>query len=370
MPIYKTKEKDKTGQTKYKVRINYIDRLGNAKQLTRVAYGYQNAKMLELKLQTENKEPTTSMTFEELYILFINAKKYEVRETTLERLETCFRIHILPYFETTKINKIKLANINDWKNYILDKGLATRTNQHAFSDLRTFFNWATKNAYISESPIMLAENFKNAYETSKQDKIRYYTADEFKQYIEVAHADAATKDDYRYYTFFMIAYFTGMRKGEINALTWADFKDDKLSVKRSIAQKLKGEDRITPPKNKSSYRAIQCPKPLLEVLEQQKKRQSLSSAFTKDNLICGFDKALRDTTLDKKNRAFAKMADLPRITIHEFRHSHATLLANNGINIQEIARRLGHSDVQETWNTYSHLYPKEEERAIEILNNI
>lgn len=46
------------------------------------------------------------------------------------------------------------------------------------------------------------------------------------------------------------------------------------------------------------------------------------------------------------------------------------VLANSGINIQGIARRLGHSDVQMTWNTYSHLYPKEEERAIEILNKI
>ncbi len=52
------------------------------------------------------------------------------------------------------------------------------------------------------------------------------------------------------------------------------------------------------------------------------------------------------------------------------RHSHASLLANEGINIQEIARRLGHSNVEVTWNIYSHLYPREEERALEILNKI
>ena len=51
-------------------------------------------------------------------------------------------------------------------------------------------------------------------------------------------------------------------------------------------------------------------------------------------------------------------------------HSHASLLANEGINIQEIARRLGHSDIKMTWNTYSHLYPREEERAIIILDKI
>ncbi|MBS6838036.1 MAG: tyrosine-type recombinase/integrase [Clostridiales bacterium] len=55
---------------------------------------------------------------------------------------------------------------------------------------------------------------------------------------------------------------------------------------------------------------------------------------------------------------------------HDFRHSHASLLENEGINIQEIARRLGHTDVNMTWYTYSHLYPKEEERAVDILNKI
>ncbi|MEZ3439790.1 MAG: hypothetical protein K1W18_13015 [Oscillospiraceae bacterium] len=43
---------------------------------------------------------------------------------------------------------------------------------------------------------------------------------------------------------------------------------------------------------------------------------------------------------------------------------------NNGINIQEVSRRLGHSDIEMTWNTYSHLYPREEERAVEVLNQI
>jgi integrase len=79
---------------------------------------------------------------------------------------------------------------------------------------------------------------------------------------------------------------------------------------------------------------------------------------------------LRDSSLDNKNKQFAELAGLPHIRIHDFRHSHASLLANEGINIQEIARRLGHSNIEMTWNTYSHLYPREEERAVQILNKI
>ena len=79
---------------------------------------------------------------------------------------------------------------------------------------------------------------------------------------------------------------------------------------------------------------------------------------------------MRDSTLDNKNKMFAKAAGLKHIRIHDFRHSHASLLANEGINIQEIARRLGHSKIEMTWNTYAHLYPREEERAVKILNKI
>ena len=92
--------------------------------------------------------------------------------------------------------------------------------------------------------------------------------------------------------------------------------------------------------------------------------------FSEENYICGADKPLRDSTIQKRNIKFAQLAGIKTIRIHDFRHSHASLLANEGINIQEISRRLGHSNVEITWNTYSHLYPREEERAVKILNKI
>ena len=77
-----------------------------------------------------------------------------------------------------------------------------------------------------------------------------------------------------------------------------------------------------------------------------------------------------DKKKKKRNTQYANAAGLPHIRIHDFRHTHASLLVNEGINIQEIARRLGHSKVEQTWNTYSHLYPREEERAVAILDGI
>lgn len=92
--------------------------------------------------------------------------------------------------------------------------------------------------------------------------------------------------------------------------------------------------------------------------------------FTEGYRICGGIDCIRDSTVCNKGFEFADKAGLPHIRLHDFRHSHASLLASEGINIQEIARRLGHSNVEMTWNTYSHLYPQEEERAVGILNKI
>lgn len=161
-----------------------------------------------------------------------------------------------------------------------------------------------------------------------------------------------------------------MRKGEINALNWNDIKDDEIHITKSIAQNLRGKDRITPPKNKSSIRVIQIPVPLKKVLDEHYKRCKSMARFDNNMFVCGGKAALRNSYLDIINKHFAENVGVKHIRIHDFRHSHASLLANSGINIQEVARRLGHSDIKTTLQTYSHLYPKENEKALIILNNI
>ena len=110
--------------------------------------------------------------------------------------------------------------------------------------------------------------------------------------------------------------------------------------------------------------------PLIDILQEHKKRQQINPQYSEDSRILGDGRCIRDTTLEERNKYYAKLAGVKKIRIHDFRHSHASLLVNMGINIQQVAKRLGHTKVEITWNTYSHLYPREEERAIEILNAV
>lgn len=382
MPIYKSKGK-KDGKQRYRVRINYTDVFGNAQQIERVAYGLDEAKDLERQLARDVKEENitkTRMTVQELYEEYVEVKKYEVREASLKKSKTVIESYVIPIFGNTSLSKLNAPLLNKWKAGIEEKRIKVKgeekplkiqTKKYIFGKFRALLNYAVQMEYIAKNPLLKVGNFKDV--NFVKEEMSYYTPEEFKKFITAVKEyaeNAPNLSAWDYYVFFNIAFYTGMRKGEIHALRWTDIQGEYISVSRSINQKLNGGDRETPPKNKSSIRTLQIPAPLMNILEEQKARQQTLQSFSENWHICGGYRSLRDTSVENINIRCAKEAGLKKIRIHDFRHSHASLLANEGINIQEIARRLGHSKIEMTWNTYAHLYPREEERAIEILNKV
>lgn len=378
MPIYKSNGK-KDGLQKYNVRINYVSESGQAKQLTRVAYGLDAAKDLERRLlhdlKSNGENSVRKMTVRQLFEEYAAVKKYEVRQSTYDKTVRTFAYYIFPTLADVCIDKLSAKILQDWKISLEERDLALKTKKNVYSELRTMFNYAVRMEYLPKSPLVKVGNFKDPLATKQE--INFYTPDEFRAYIRVAKEMALQKQkeendlfEWNYYVFFNIAFYTGLRKGEIHALRWCDIDGAYLSVKHSITQKLHNEDVETPPKNKSSIRTIQIPLPLIKILDEHKKRQILLGNWSSDHRVLGEERCLRDTTIQKRNNLYATLAGVKRIRIHDFRHSHASLLANMGINIQEVARRLGHAKIEMTWNTYSHLYPREEERAIAVLNQV
>lgn len=372
MPINKV-EGRKNGLQKYRVRINYTDEFGKARQLERTAYGMDEARKIESQLLTKvhaGELTGECMTFRKLCDSYLKAKSDDVRETTIEKASKILELHVLPYFENTKLSKLSIPLLQEWKTEINKKNYALTTRKNIYSTFRVVLNYAVLMGYMQSNPLKKIGGFKDVSTVKKQ--IDYYTAEEFKRFISAALDSAKISNDFEwnYYVFFNIAFYTGARKGEIYALKWSDIDNNILHIRRSIAQKLKGGDRETPPKNKTSTRDIQLPKTLIEILKEHKRRYKEYPGFNDDWRICGGPSCIRDTSVANKNIKYSKLAEIKTIRIHDFRHSHASLLANEGINIQEIARRLGHAKIEMTWNTYSHLYPREEERAVKILDNI
>lgn len=375
MPIYKT-DKKKDGLQGYRVRVAYTTADGAHKQTERTAYGRAEAQLLERRLIEELSappapEPSPACTVKAFYDEYIQAKAGEVRASTLDKTKCILKTHVLPTLGKLPLDQLDASTLQAWKNGIGAKDLKILMKQNTYRELRAMLNYAVKLDRIPANPLLKVGNFRDAYAEPEREKLHYYTKDQFQSFIKAAEARTKTLYDWGVYVFFCIAYFTGMRKGEINALRWTDLDGNLLTVRRSVNQKVAGQPpEETPPKNKSSYRTIQAPAPLMAVLAAHNARQQQDTRYSDSWYICGGPSCISDTNLSNRNNEYADAAGLPRIRIHDFRHSHASLLCNEGINIQEVARRLGHSNVEITWKTYAHLYPREEERAVAVLDTI
>lgn len=380
MSIFKdTRKKDKSGLKPYRVVVYYTDEQGKKKPIERHTYGLNEAKELEQQLEKQyNGENGATAKHGEMTVndLIEKYKKYHeirTRATSHDATMRALRLRVQPYVGDCRLNELTQQKLSEWQIKLNGEKLSLVTKQNAYSAFTAMLNYAVKMEFIPKNNLTLLGNFKDTELVDiPHQRLRYYTAEQFQKYITLMKDDCKTVEDWGYFVFFSIAFYTGARKGEIHALKWSDIDGNILHIRRSINQKLKGDDVETAPKNKSSIRDLQLPEPLMKILTEHKERQRNAAPlqFSEEFRVCGGERPLRDTSIDKHNRKYADKAELPHITIHEFRHSHVSVLANEGINIQEIARRLGHSNVQETWNTYSHLYPREEERAVEILNEI
>ena len=222
MPIYKANGK-KDGLQKYNVRVNYVNGNGEAKQLTRTAYGSDAAKDLERRLIVEIKDkneiPAKKMTMQQLFDEYIAAKKYEVRESTIDKDKRNYRLYLLPMMSNVRIDKLTIQKLQEWKRSIEEKDLALKTRNHAYSLFRAILNYALKMEYIQRNPLPIVGNFKDALYTKAEMLI--YTAQEFTQYIstvkmlaEERQAKHSDLSEWEYYVLFNIAFYTGLRKGE------------------------------------------------------------------------------------------------------------------------------------------------------------
>lgn len=125
---------------------------------------------------------------------------------------------------------------------------------------------------------------------------------------------------------------------------------------------------ITTPKNRSSYRNVLMPHNLVQMLWEHKDRCKTEYGFQEDWFVFGSQEPLSDQTIRRRLNEYADKAGVKRIRVHDLRHSHASLLINKGQNILIVSQRLGHSDITQTLNIYSHLMPNVQKQIINALD--
>lgn len=175
-------------------------------------------------------------------------------------------------------------------------------------------------------------------------------------------------EDKEYKVLFVILFLTGLRLGEALALTWRDLTDRKLSITKSMSKVCEFDVfEVKETKNFASIRDVSLNEALFRFLLEHKARQSCLEGFSDYWYVAGGSKPLSRTNITRQKDKAVKKSGVKRITVHQFRHSHATYLINDGVNVVAVSRRLGHSDVSMTLKVYTHLFQKID---IELVENL
>ncbi|MCD8027996.1 MAG: site-specific integrase [Erysipelotrichaceae bacterium] len=170
----------------------------------------------------------------------------------------------------------------------------------------------------------------------------------------------------------MICYFfLGLRRGELVALKWKniDIVNGVVSITSSM-EKVTGKGLVlSTPKTKSSYRKIVCNKTLIDEIKEY--YFEVKSVFPKTNELFEFGKTknISFATLDRRLKKYLSIAGTPKITMHGFRHSHATLLNELTSDLKAISARLGHDDISTTLKIYVHSNVKTQENLAQLIEN-
>lgn len=341
MPAYKD---SKTGT--WFVKFYCKDWTGENKQIKKRGFATKREALDYERNYKIRQENNLDMTFGEFWKLYTEDVKNYVKLNTWLTKEHIVDTKILPYFKNLKMNEITPGDVRKWQNemvafrYENGKSYSQTYKKTMHNILSAIFNHACRFYNLKSNPARQAGNMGR----EEKKEMLFWTTEEYKKFSE-----AVIDKPVSFYAFEML-YWTGMRLGELLALTPNDFDFTKktLRINKSY-QRLEVKDVITDPKTPKSNRVIVMPDFLALEIEDFISRLD---GIRNDDRIFTISKSYLHHEMDRG----AKLAGVKRIKIHGLRHSHISLLIHMGYSALAIAERVGHEAVDITYH-YAHLFP-------------
>lgn len=311
---------------------------------------------------------TSNMTLHVLANLYFDENKKSTKASSYQSQLYKYNILIDPYLGENKLSQITMSTINKWQNKILAATYDKSNEKKYYSNnyleviqslLKSILKYGINNELLNDAKLI---TFKNKYHANEKKKeISFWEPEEYKKFIDViiSQEDRA---------FFSMLYLCGLRLGEISGLTWndIDFNESSLSINKQYNNHTLS---ITTPKTLNSYRVVLIPQGCLNELKQHYDNCILLEGFDKNKYIFGFDKPLDDNTIRRKKDHYIDLAKVTKIRIHDFRHSHVSLLINQGFSAFDIAKRLGHTPEMVN-KVYAHWFDNSQKKMVNKLNKL
>jgi ydcL (lambda integrase-like, N-terminal,DNA breaking-rejoining enzyme, catalytic core) len=302
------------------------------------------------------------MNFEKLSKDFFKWKSLNLKYNTFKDELYRFNKQILPFFKNYNIEEINHNIYMDFKTYLNEKNYSYSYKSSIHSLMCGIFDYYNE---FYTSLINIPKKVKGFKKSIINKNYDIWDHPTYKKFISVV-------DNFTYKVFFRLLYFTGIRLGEALALTWNDFSGNDIYINKSLSKVYKEDERvITTPKTANSIRFIQLDKGTKKELLTLKEKALHTHNYKIDNLfIFGGIKPLSRTTIKRYKDKYSKLANVPNIKFHNFRHSHATLLSSGNVLPAAVSSRLGHSSVNITLNIYTHLFKNDETQVLNFLNTL
>lgn len=350
--------KDKDGKGWY-VSKRYVDWKGQQQRLFKRGFVTKKEAQDYERSFLIKKRNDISMSFNEFIDIYYEDIKDRIKLNTFLTKQEIIEHLIRPYFKDMKVDEIDTTTILKWQNELLKrktyKGtrLKGETLRTIHAQLSAILNHAVKYYGLQRNVAKVVGCIKT--DDVKEQKI--WTYEEYKEFLDVI------SDKTFSYIAFEILFWCGIRVGELLALTPSDidFENKTLRVNKSL-QRIKGQNVITTPKTKHSNRIIDIPEFLCDELKNY-----LENLYhiNDDELLVPISK----NYLHHEMRRGCKKLNKDPIRIHDFRHSHVTLLMENGYSATDVGNRVGHEAERITY-LYAHAYKQRGKQMADTLNNI
>ncbi|MCW2279173.1 tyrosine-type recombinase/integrase [Heliophilum fasciatum] len=316
--------------------------------------------------------PSTVTFAEWLDIWLTQYVRPHVRPKTWESYEYIIRLHLKPTLGTVKIQALQAAQLQQLLNQRHQSGLSSRTVELIQTTARTALKQAIHEGIVSRN---VADYLRLPKKATKE--IRVMTVEEMRELLTVA-------DDDRMGTALHLLLGTGMRVGELLALTWADvdFQRGLIRVNKATAlvknvgntadaDQKKTRVIIQPPKTKNGHRSIPITEDLVHhlrrwLLFQRRERLLAGPKYKHRNLVITtkLGHAVSQRNLATKFHRLLAKAGLPMTNLHALRHTYATRLLEIHVHPKVVQELLGHGSIRITLDTYSHVLPELKKQAI------
>ena len=325
------------------------------------------AKKVYLKYKSEPYRETSNELFRNLVTKWFDTiYKGTVAETTAETRWYSIRKHILPHFGNIPINKITTKMIDDFYYKKLGEGLSPKTIKDFHNTLRNIFKQGVKWKLVVNNPVLDATPPK-----IEKKEMKIWNEEETNRFIDYILGKENE-------AFYILAIYTGMRRGELLGLKWEDIDFDarKIRVQRSLTRVTNKGLILKDAKTRSSRRTISIPPFVIDSLKRHKEQQDarirkLKGAYNDQGMVfTAYNGNFKDPdNILREFKNHIKKAGVPEIRIHDLRHLHSTMLLKIGTNPKIVSERLGHSSIDVTMDIYSHVTPDMQEDIALMLEN-